>query len=97
MHRRRRIANEAARLGRGGAVGAGGDARLLLVGARGSQFRNNYSAEMWSGSAAVSYLRLIDLFITQTLGSRVIEKKKKGASGEGGVRGEGGRVGEQAK
>jgi len=30
-----------------------------------SQFKNNYFAEMWSGSEEGSYLRLIDFCITQ--------------------------------
>ena len=30
-----------------------------------SQFKNNYFTEMCSGSEAVSYLRLIDFWITQ--------------------------------
>jgi len=30
-----------------------------------SQFKNNYFAEMWSGSEEGSYLRLTDLCITQ--------------------------------
>ena len=30
-----------------------------------SQFKNKYSAEMWSGSAKGAYLRLIDCCITQ--------------------------------
>jgi len=37
--------------------------------------KNNYATEVCSGSEAGSYLRLIDCCIT--LGSRVIENKKK--------------------
>ena len=42
-----------------------------------SQFENNYFTEMFSGSEAGSYLRLIDFVYHSTLGSRVIKQKKK--------------------
>ena len=42
-----------------------------------SQFKNNYSTEMCSGSEEGSYLRLIDFVYHSTLGLRVIKKKKK--------------------
>ena len=42
-----------------------------------SQFENNYFTEMFSGSDAVSYLRLIAFVCHSTLGLRVIKKKKK--------------------
>jgi len=38
---------------------------------------NNYLTEMYSGSKAGSYLRLIDLVYHSTLGLRVIKKIKK--------------------
>ena len=43
---------------------------------RGSQFENNYFTEMYSGSEAGSYLRLIDFEYHSTLGLRVIMKKR---------------------
>ena len=39
--------------------------------------KNNYCTEMCSGSEAGSYLRLVDFVYHSTLGSRVINKKKK--------------------
>ena len=39
------------------------------------QFKNNFFAEMCSGSEAGSYLRLIDFVYHSTLGLRVIKKK----------------------
>ena len=41
------------------------------------EFKNNYFAEMCSGSEAGSYLRLIDCVYHSTLGLRVIKKKKQ--------------------
>ena len=44
------------------------------------QFKNNYFAEMCSGSEASSYLRLIDFVYHSTLGLRVMTKKKPAPS-----------------
>jgi len=40
-------------------------------------FKNNYFAEMCSGSEAGSYLRLIDFVYHSTLGLSVIKKKRR--------------------
>ena len=42
-----------------------------------SQFENNYFTEMCSGSEAGSYVTLTDFVYHQTLGLRVIKKKKR--------------------
>ena len=44
---------------------------------RGSQFENNYFTEMYSGSEAGSYLRLIDFEYLSTQGVRVIKKRRR--------------------
>ena len=41
------------------------------------QFENNFFIEMYSGSEAGSYLRLIDCVYHSTLGLRVIQKKRR--------------------
>ena len=47
----------------------------------GTEFENNYSREMCSGSEAGSDLRLIDFVCHSPLGVRVIKKKKERATG----------------
>jgi len=62
------------------AVGAGDGAELVRRRDKqylfSSQFKNNYSTELCSGSEAGLYLRLIDFVYLSTLGLRVIKKKK---------------------
>ena len=47
----------------------------------GRLFKNNYLAEMWSGSEAGSYWRLIDFVYHSTLGLRGMQKKMKKKQG----------------
>ena len=49
----------------------------LRVNCESSGFKNNYFAKLWSGSVEGSCLRLIDLYITQFLGSRVIKNRNE--------------------
>ena len=50
---------------------------MFSLGSEAVGIENNYFAEMWSGSEANSYLRLIDFLYHSILGSRVIKKEKK--------------------
>ena len=48
-------------------------------GSRFSQFENKYFTEMYSGSEAGSYSRLVDFVYHSTPGLRVIKQNKKGS------------------